>query len=101
MISGGLLKIPLEGFSPVRGALSPVAINGGAWQRTMTPVQFARLAVQRKVTEKELLASLQPEDLPPCFNFVRIEPDATTPAPAVRFWRQGTSGWEIGTACQP
>jgi UDP-2,3-diacylglucosamine pyrophosphatase LpxH len=101
MISGGLLKIPLEGFSPVRGALTPVAINGGAWQRTVTPVQFERLAVQRKVAEKELLVSLQPEELAPCFSFVRIEPYAATPAPAVRYWRVGANGWEIAGSCQP
>jgi UDP-2,3-diacylglucosamine pyrophosphatase LpxH len=101
MISGGLLKIPLEGFSPVRGALTPIAINGGAWQRTITPVQFERLALQRKITPKELLATLQPEDLLPCFSFVRLEPYTTTPSPAVRFWRQGPSGWEIAGSCQP
>ena len=28
----------VHGFSPVRNALSPVVINGGPWQRTITPV---------------------------------------------------------------
>ena len=27
----------VDGFSPVRNALTPVVINGGAWQRTITP----------------------------------------------------------------
>src|SRR5437762_9810869 len=53
----------MEGFSPVRGALTPIVINDGAWQRTITPVQLDRLASDRGVPEKELLASLQPEDL--------------------------------------
>ena len=50
MISGGLLKIPMEGFSPVRGALMPVVINGGAWNRTITPVQLERLKAERGVS---------------------------------------------------
>ena len=33
----------VDGFSPVRNALRPVVVNGGAWQRTITPVQLERL----------------------------------------------------------
>ncbi|PYQ96048.1 MAG: hypothetical protein DMF96_19935 [Acidobacteria bacterium] len=100
MISGGLLKIPMEGFSPVRGALAPIVINDGAWQRTITPVQLDRLASDRGVPEKELLASLQPEDLAPCYSFVQIESTGGAPVPAVRYWRQSTTGdWAIAAAC--
>ena len=27
----------VDGFSPVPGALTPIVVNGGAWQRTITP----------------------------------------------------------------
>ncbi len=32
----------IDGFSPVRDAVTPVVINGGAWQRTVTPVALDR-----------------------------------------------------------
>jgi hypothetical protein len=100
MISGGLLKIPMEGFSPVRGALTPIAINGGAWQRTMTPVQLLRLSEERGVTAPVALRSLAVEDLAPCYSFVQINAGPDGPAPAVRYWRQAASGeWAIAAAC--
>ena len=99
MISGGLLKIPMEGFSPVRGKTTPIAINGGAWQRTITPVQLLRLAEERKVSASDALRSLAIEELAPCYSFVMIEP-AAEPAPAVRYWRQAESGeWSIAPGC--
>lgn len=99
-ISGGLLKIPMEGFSPVRGALTPVVINDGAWQRTITPVQLERVASDRGVSERELLASLPPEDLQPCYSFVHIGIANGAPVPVVRYWRQSPTGeWALASAC--
>jgi UDP-2,3-diacylglucosamine pyrophosphatase LpxH len=99
MISGGLLKIPMEGFSPVRGALTPIVINGGAWQRTMTPVQYERIRNERSATDDQLLRSLQPEQLTPCYSFVRIAPYATDPAPTVRYWREADGSWGLAASC--
>lgn len=100
MISGGLLKIPMEGFSPVRGALTPVVINGGAWNRTITPVQLERLHTERGGSWQDFLQSLKPEALPPCYPFVLIPAYDKEPAPAVRYWRPGANGeWAIGPAC--
>jgi hypothetical protein len=100
LISGGLLKIPMEGFSPVRGALTPVVINGGAWNRTITPVQLERLKAERGVSWHEFLQSLEPEALAPCYSFVQVPPYDQDPSPAVRYWRQGGDGaWGIAPAC--
>jgi hypothetical protein len=100
MISGGLLKIPMEGFSPVRGALTPVVINGGAWNRTITPVQLERLHAERGGSWHEFLRSLEPEELPPCYSFVLIPAYDKEPVPAVRYWRQGSDGtWAVASAC--
>jgi UDP-2,3-diacylglucosamine pyrophosphatase LpxH len=100
MISGGLLKIPMEGFSPVRGALTPVVINGGAWNRTITPVQLERLHAERKVSWHDLLRSLEPEELPPCYAFVHVPAYDQDPAPAVRYWSRAADGaWSIAPAC--
>ncbi|MCY4027110.1 MAG: hypothetical protein OXH75_12460 [Acidobacteria bacterium] len=92
----------VDGFSPVRNALAPVVINGGPWQRTITPVQFGRLRAEHGLSDAELLEALRPEHLPPCYGFVRIDPYEGTPAlPAIRYWRateEGT-GWEMAGTC--
>ena len=85
----------------MRNALTPVVINGGAWQRTITPVEFARLRDARGLSDADLLGALRPEHLAPCYSFVRIDPYEGTPAaPAVRYWRQAEGGaWEIAGEC--
>ena len=100
MISGGLLKIPMEGFSPIRGALSPMVVNGGAWSRTITPVQLERLRAERGVSWHELLQTLEPETLPPCYSFVHVPQYERDPSPAVRYWRRADDGaWAISPTC--
>ena len=91
----------VDGFSPVRNALSPVVVNGGPWQRTITPVQFGRLQAEHGLSDAELLGVLQPEHLPPCYGFVQIDPYDETPAlPAIRYWRQAEGGdWEMAARC--
>lgn len=91
----------VHGFSPVRNALSPVVINGGPWQRTITPVQFGRLQAEHGLSDAELLEALRPEHLAPCYGFVQIDPYEETPElPAIRYWRQAESGeWEMAARC--
>src|SRR4029078_13061502 len=79
MISGGLLKIPMEGFSPVRGQLTPVVINDGAWQRTITPAQLDPPASEKGVSVLDLIGTMKPEDLPPCYSFVQISTENGAP----------------------
>jgi hypothetical protein len=100
MISGGLLKIPAEGFSPVRGELTPVVINDGAWQRTITPVQLDRRATEAGVSTTELIGGMKPEDLPACYSFVQVLREHGEPVPAVRYWRKsGAADWGFGASC--
>lgn len=91
----------VDGFSPVRDALTPVVVNGGAWQRTITPVQFARLHADSGLSDAELLGALRPEHLAPCYSFVQVDPYEVTPAaPVVRYWRQTNDGnWELASEC--
>jgi len=51
------------------------------------------------MSDERLLGSLQPEDLPACYSFVRIPPYADAPAPAVRYWRQASGEWRMGESC--
>ena len=93
-------RLTMEGFSPVRGALTPIVINGGAWQRTITPVQLGRLQAERGLGYDELLRALQPEDLAPCYSFVHIPPYTDTPSPSVRYWRPTAGGeWSAAPEC--
>jgi len=100
LVAAGHLTIPRQGFSPVRGQLAPVVISGGAWQRTITPVQFERLETERGLSGAALLRTLQPEDLPPCYGFVHIAPYTEEPAANVRYWRQSATGeWASAATC--
>ena len=91
----------VDGFSPLRGALSPVVVNGGAWQRTVTPVQIETLKKAHSLTDTELFETLRPEHLAPCYSFVQIEPYYDTPGlPVIRYWRRGSGGWELGASCE-
>ena len=90
-----------QGFSPIRDAATPIVINGGAWQRTITPLQLDRLKTNRDTTLRDLLGSLGLDELPPCYGFVHIEPYSDTPAPAVQFWRQnGDAPWGLSASCR-
>ena len=91
----------VDGFSPVRNAVTPIVINGGAWQRTVTPVMLDRVKEDRGVSATELLQTLQPEQLPPCYSFVQIDAyDGRPGPPALRYWRQGDDGaWTATGRC--
>ena len=99
-VEAGLTYV-VDGFSPIRGAATPIVVNGGAWQRTATPRQLDEHRRRLGVPAAELLESMQPEALPPCYSFVQIEPYADRPAPpAVRYWRQDRDGtWMMAPRC--
>jgi UDP-2,3-diacylglucosamine pyrophosphatase LpxH len=91
----------VDGFSPVRNAVAPVVINGGAWQRTVTPVQLDRFVRERGQLDEETLGSLRLEQLPPCYSFVQIDPYVDEPEPpSLRYWRQDRDGrWGMARGC--
>lgn len=91
----------VDGFSPVRGAADPVVVNAGAWQRTATPRQLDDYRRRRGMSEAEVLESLRPEHLPPCYSFVQIDPYQDRPDPPVlRYWRQAADGtWATAPRC--
>jgi UDP-2,3-diacylglucosamine pyrophosphatase LpxH len=100
MISGNLLKIALEGFSPVRHSTEPVVIRGGAWQRTITPNQVDQLVQSKGAAERDVLGTLTPSDLRACYSFVEIGHYTDSPKPRVRYWRANPAGeWGAGPSC--
>ena len=64
-------------------------------------MQLERLKQAEGVSDAALLASLQPEQLSPCYSFVWIAPYDDAPAlPEVRYWRESEGGrWEMAGAC--
>ena len=96
--------VAVNEFSLVREVATPVditIINGGAWQRTLTPRQLGELTQERGASYADLLRTLQPEQLAPCYSFVRVDPyTGAAPRPALRFWVQAEDGtWAMRTRC--
>jgi UDP-2,3-diacylglucosamine pyrophosphatase LpxH len=75
-----------------RSEATPMVVNSGAWQRTVTPFQIEEVMQERGWSEADVLRQLRPEDLPACYGVVWIEPYTSDPKPRVRFWR-GDGRW--------
>jgi Calcineurin-like phosphoesterase len=86
-------------FRPL-GEAGPIVATSGAWQRTIHPVQLEALARERGVPPSTLLGTLQPEDLQPCYAFVRVAASASPRAPEQRVWRRDGQGqWTMAASC--
>ena len=88
----------VDGFSPVRNALAPVVVNGGPWQRTITPVQFASAARRARPVGGGAAAM-------PCGRSTSRPATASSgsnrtkghPAlPAIRYWRADRGRHRLG-----
>ena len=78
----------------------PIVAASGAWQRTIHPVALEQLAKERGVPVAALLATLQPEDLPPCYSFLRFGAAAGSRTPESRAWRRDAQGgWAMAASC--
>ena len=69
-----------------RGA-TPVVLNTGAWQRTVTPFQIEEVIREKGSSGPDLLRDLQPEQLSGCYGVVWVEPYSGNPIAQLRFWR--------------
>ncbi len=79
---------------PAQSGTSPVVLNAGAWQRTVTPFQIEQALEDRGGSSADLLRQLRPEELPACYGVVWIDPyTGDAPRARLRFWRaDGTWG---------
>jgi hypothetical protein len=87
VVAFGHTHLPAAPVPLIRGGVTPVVLNSGAWQRTATPFQIEEVMQDRSWTEGDMLRQLRPEDLPACYGVVWIEPYSADPKPRVRFWR--------------
>jgi len=82
------------------GNSGPIVATSGAWQRTIYPVQLEQMAKERGIAMKELLSTLQPEDLTACYSFLRIPASSGPGVPELRAWRRRPDGaWAMATSC--
>ena len=87
VVAFGHTHLPAAPVPLTRNEATPVVLNSGAWQRTVTPFQIEEVMQERSWTEGDMLRQLRPEDLPACYGVVWIEPYSGDPKPRVRFWR--------------
>jgi hypothetical protein len=91
-------------FSQKVEALWTVRIaNDGAFQRVVTTDQLEKLAKKNTKTVPEIFAHLQPEDLQPCYAYVRVDPYAANdaPTPKLRWWTLADGTWLERDSCPP
>jgi hypothetical protein len=80
-------------------------LNTGAFQRVATRAQIEEIKKQRQkqnisLTDRDILTTLQPEDLPACYTYVRIDPYENAPEPALLYWvKNKDRGWVQSTEC--
>jgi hypothetical protein len=88
--------------------------NTGAFQRVVTRDQMDKIKDLKKplqgtkLTDAEVLTSIRPEDLPPCYTFVRIDPYKkeadpikAKPEAKLMYWTVSSDGkWIQDTECR-
>jgi UDP-2,3-diacylglucosamine pyrophosphatase LpxH len=89
-----------DAFRPMQGTGSdwqPVAINTGAWQRVIEPVD---LEEWRGARAEAAVLTAQPEELPPCYSLVVVGPYAAKPTPRLRYWTLRNGRWQLAESCR-
>ncbi len=87
VVALGHTHLPAVPLPLSRRDASPVVVNSGAWQRTVTPFQIEEVMQERGWSESDVLRQLRLEDLPACYGVIWIEPYTSDPKPRLRFWR--------------
>jgi UDP-2,3-diacylglucosamine pyrophosphatase LpxH len=90
-----------EGFYPLKGNWNPLVKNMVAWQRVATPEQLEEIRKAEKLSVDKLLETLEPEQLPPCYTAIMIEPYTKEegPNPLLKFWREKGGEWGFSDKC--
>lgn len=97
----GHTHLPDRGFVPGAQVDGPRILNSGAFKRVITPARFEAMKQERGVTTTELLKELGPEDLPPCYSYVVVEPYEETPDAQLTHWQLSPDGqWGVGRRCE-
>jgi UDP-2,3-diacylglucosamine pyrophosphatase LpxH len=74
----------------------PIAINTGAWQRVIDPVDLERWRAGRP---HGTVLGAQPSDLPACYSLVLVRPYQAKATAELKFWAQTTGRWQLMDSC--
>ena len=93
------------GFNPFEGKTNwdPLVVNTGAWQRVVTPEQLEEIKQAEGVAQKDVLPTLEPEKLPPCYSVIRVEPYSKRRnlKAVLQYWQQNKDGkWSFEESCK-
>jgi len=88
-------------FTPFRGPWEPQVVNTGAWQRVVSTGWLEEFRQRRHMTVAATLGRLVPEDLEPCYTFVRIPPYRDVPRPQLESYRREGAVWQIFSGVCP
>lgn len=85
----------------IRSFWSARVVNDGAFQRLASIDQLNKLAAKKGLPTATLFAQLTPENLPPCYSYVRVKPYATghKPTPELRWWALANGQWQERDSC--
>jgi len=92
----------VDGFYPLKGNWNPLVKNMGAWQRVVTPKQLGEIKRAENLSDDMVLEALEPEQLPPCYSAIIIQPytHKQGPDPRLSYWQETREGkWEFSDKC--
>ena len=82
---------------------SPAVFNTGAWQRTASKTQLEAIRKRKSIDRWQALLALSPEDLPPCYSFVVVDPyqdgSRTSVVARLQWWAQWQGTWSQFEQC--
>lgn len=94
-----LAEVSYAPFEHTSSDWKPLAMNTGAWQRTISEKQIEQYMSRMRLKPADVL-KLQPQDLPPCYPAVFVPPYQTTPVGWLNYWRRGAAGWALANHCE-
>jgi UDP-2,3-diacylglucosamine pyrophosphatase LpxH len=94
-----------SGFRPIgrKGNWNPLILNTGAWQRVVTPQQLEKIKKSEGMDEKDILPTLEVEQLPPCYSAILVQPynKLRSIKAELLFWQENENGtWGFSETCK-
>jgi UDP-2,3-diacylglucosamine pyrophosphatase LpxH len=85
----------------IQGSWNVSVINTGAFQRIASIEDIKRGAALKQQSVPTYFKSLQPEDLPACYSYVRISPyhREDTPVADLLWWTKPNGSWHQADSC--
>ena len=73
--------------------------NTGAFQRVVDEQQLRLIIDKKNLRDATALKVLRPEDLPPCYTFVRVDYAGGRPIGSLQYWSKKEAAWKQTETC--